>query len=230
VIRCAVSLRPMEQRRFSADESAVFVNISVHPYHPCSSTAAPGGAQQVPSYSLEDLYRLGLRTAERIKIAEEDVAIAERQQDKGFSTLMPRLNTFGDYRSYSRSAPGATPGSTAQPNTVELFNLRLDQSVSLGGREFIAYSMLKENVTKSKFDLTTTREEYLQRIAAFYYEMLRALRQIEIANANVARLTKQRDAAATRLKVGEVTKTTLLRAEAQLSGAESEVVRAKKQV
>ena len=45
---------------------------------------------------------------------------------------------------------------------------------------------------------------------------------------NVGRLTKHRDAASVRLKVGEVTKTALLRAEAELSGAQSEEIKAKK--
>ena len=52
--------------------------------------------------------------------------------------------------------------------------------------------------------------------------MLRAKKAFEITSPNVERLTKYRDAAAIRLKVGEVTKTTLLRAEAELSGAQSE--------
>jgi outer membrane protein len=188
--------------------------------------ASPPGLAQVPEYALDELYRMGLKTAERIKIAEQDVAVAQAQQDKGFSFLLPGLTTYGDARGYSRSTTSAT-GSTIQPDNTQTFNLRLFQSFSLGGRELTAYKMLKENVTKTKFDLTTVREEYMQRIAAFYYEALRAIRSIEIAEANVARLKTQRDAAASRLRVGEVTKTALLRAEAQLSGADSDVVKAK---
>jgi len=180
---------------------------------------------QVQEYTLDELYRMGLKTAERIKIAEEDVTVAMQQQNKGFSALLPRLNTYGDVRGYSRNVTSST-GSYLQPDSTETFNLRLDQSFSLGLRELTAYQILKENVTRSKFDLSTVREEYLQRIAAFYYEALRAIRSIEIAQANVDRLKTQRDAAASRLRVGEVTKTALLRAEAQLSGADSEVVRA----
>jgi len=49
---------------------------------------------------------------------------------------------------------------------------------------------------------------------------------VDIAKANLERLTKHRDAAAIRVRVGEVTKTVLLRAEAELSGAQSELIRA----
>jgi outer membrane protein len=191
-----------------------------------AAVAPTQGLAQVPEYTLDELYRLGLKTADRIKIAEQEVAVAQAQQGKGFSFLLPGLSTYGEARGYSRSVPSDT-GSTLQPDNTQTFNLRLYQSLSLGGRELTAYKMLKENVTKTKFDLTTVREEYLQRIAAFYYEALRAIRSIEIAEANVARLKTQRDAAASRLRVGEVTKTALLRAEAQLSGADSDVVKTK---
>ncbi len=181
---------------------------------------------QIPAYSLDELYLLGLKTADRVKIAEEDVNVALAQQNKGFSTLMPNLTTYGEVRGYTRFVTSDT-GTTVQPYSWQTYNLRLSQSLSLGGREFVAYEALKENVKKTKLDLYTVRETYMERIAALYYEVLRAIRSIEIADANVNRLKTQRDAAASRLRVGEVTKTALLRAEAQLSGAEADAVRAR---
>jgi len=52
-------------------------------------------------------------------------------------------------------------------------------------------------------------------------------KNLEIADANLERLTKYRDAAEKRLRVGEVTRTVLLRAEGELSGAKSDQVQAK---
>ncbi|MDP3260332.1 MAG: TolC family protein, partial [Thermodesulfovibrionales bacterium] len=76
-------------------------------------------------------------------------------------------------------------------------------------------------------ELHAVKEEYLLSVSASYYEVLRAKKALDIAKANVERLTKHRDAASIRLKVGEVTKTALLRAEAELSGAQSEEIKAK---
>jgi outer membrane protein len=53
---------------------------------------------------------------------------------------------------------------------------------------------------------------------------LRVKREIEIAAANVQRLTKQRDAAKKRLEVGESIKTDVLRAEAELADAQAELI------
>jgi outer membrane protein len=49
---------------------------------------------------------------------------------------------------------------------------------------------------------------------------------LEIAAANVERLTKHREASKRRLEVGEATKTVLLRAEAELAGAQSDLIKA----
>ncbi|MEW6675200.1 MAG: TolC family protein [Nitrospirota bacterium] len=177
-------------------------------------------------YSLDDLYRIALERAEEIKISEEDLYIAERGKDKALSVLLPRLSAFGNYTRYSESKISGS-GWTIQPDWSELWGLRLDQSLSLSGRELTAFNISKENIEKSRYDLYAVREDYLLRVSAAYYDVLRAKKAVEIARANVERLTKHRDAARTRVRVGEVTKTTLLRAEAELSGAQSEEIKAK---
>jgi len=175
-------------------------------------------------YSLEELYRIALDRSERIKISEEDLYISDRGKDKALSALLPTLSAFGGYTRYSTEKRLA--GSIIQPNDAMSWGVRLDQSFSLGGREVIAFGISKENIEKSKYDLYAVKEGYLINVASAYYIVLRNKKVVEIAMANVTRLSKQRDAAATRLKVGEVTKTDLLRAEAELSGAQSELVRA----
>lgn len=176
-------------------------------------------------YSLDDLYRIALERAERIKISEEDLFVAERGKDKALSLLFPKLSAFGTYTRYSE-AKITGQGWAIQPDWSASWGLRLDQSLSLGGRELSAFNISKENIEKSGYDLDAVREDYLLSVASAYYDVLRAKKALEIANANVDRLRKHRDAAAIRLKVGEVTKTDLLRAEAELSGGQSELVRA----
>ena len=177
-------------------------------------------------YSLEDLYRIGLELSERVKISEEDLFIAERERDKAVSSLLPKLSAYGNYTRYTEEKLSST-GSVSQPETSRSWGLRLDQSFSLGGREFTAFSISKNNIERSRYYLYSVKEDYLLVIASSYYDVLRAKKELEIAIANVGRLTKHRDAAAIRLKVGEVTKTALLRAEAELSGAQSEEIKAK---
>ncbi|MBI5027204.1 MAG: TolC family protein [Nitrospirae bacterium] len=176
-------------------------------------------------YSLDDLYRIALERAERIKLSEEDLYIAERGKDKAVSALLPKLSAFGNYTKYSEDKRSST-GSVIQPDDSTSWGLRLDQSLSISGRELTAFKISKGNIEKNRYDLYAVREAYLFNVASAYYDVLRAKKAVDIAKANVERLTKHRDAAAIRLKVGEVTKTALLRAEAELSGAQSELIRA----
>lgn len=176
-------------------------------------------------YSLTDLYKIALERAERIKLSEEDLYISERTKDKAVSVLFPRLSAFGNFTGYSEDKRGST-GALIQPDYSTSWGLRLDQSLSLSGRELDAFKISKDNIEKSKYDLYAVREEYLFGVSSGYYDVLRVKKAVDIAKANVERLTKYRDAAAIRVRVGEVTKTVLLRAEAELSGAQSELIRA----
>lgn len=181
-----------------------------------------------PEYTLGDLYRIALERSEQIKISEEDLFIAERGKDKALSSLLPRISAFGEYMRYSEKKLSTSSfGSFAiQPEMSSSWGFRLDQSLSLGGMEITSYQISKKGIESSKYDLDRMREDYLLNVSAAYYDVLKAMKALEIAKASVERLTKHRDAAQTRLRVGEVTKTALLRAEAELSGAQSEMVKA----
>jgi outer membrane protein len=103
----------------------------------------------------------------------------------------------------------------------------LDETLSTGGREFRAFAMARKNLAKSRYDLRAIREDYLLHyVAAAYYNVFMSKRNLEIAEANLERLTQYRDAAQKRLQIGEVTKTALLRAEGELSGAKADRLQA----
>lgn len=175
-------------------------------------------------FSLEELYSLALKNSETIKISEEDLYISEQEKERAMAVLLPKLSAFGKHTQYSDEKRSAT--SILQPEYTTSWGLRLDQSLSLSGRELTALKMAKEAIVKSGFDLDNVKEGYLLSVASAYYDLLKSKKAAEIARANVDRLTKHRDAAQTRLKVGEVTKTVLLRAEAELLGAQSELIKA----
>ncbi|HQP30349.1 MAG TPA: TolC family protein [Deltaproteobacteria bacterium] len=160
-----------------------------------------------------------------MKLSQENLAIAEFGTDKALSVLIPRFSAYGNYTRFEEEKYNEM-FMLIQPKSAGQWGLRLDQQFSLSLREHKALSFSKENVVKSGQDLDAAREEYLFQVAGAYYDVLKAQKGLEIANANLERLAKYRDAADKRLKVGEVTKTVLLRAEAELSSAKSDLVRA----
>ncbi|MCX5717257.1 MAG: TolC family protein [Nitrospirae bacterium] len=177
-------------------------------------------------YSLEDLYRIALERSERIKISEEDLFIAQKGKDKAVAALMPKLSGFGNYTRYTEDRYNSS-SALIQPEDSKSWGVRLDQSFSLSGRELTAFNISKGNIEKNRYDLHAVKEEYLLSVSDAFYVVMRAKKALDIAKANVERLTKYRDAAAVMLKVGELTKTALLRAEAELAGAQSEEIKTK---
>ncbi len=177
-------------------------------------------------YTLDDLYRIALARSEILKVAEENLTIAEIGKDKAFSYLLPRLTATGGVTQYSEKKFSDT-GSLIQPETSSSWGVRIDQNVSLSGRELTALGISRQFVTKSTYDVTAVREDYLLRfVASAYYNVLMARKVLEIADSNLERLSKYREAAEKRLRIGEVTKTALLRAEGELSGAKSDRLQA----
>lgn len=188
--------------------------------HPAEPTAS--GMKK--EYSLNDLYRIALSGAERIKLSEEDLFIAETGKRKAASVLFPVISAFGSYTEFSESKSAPT-GASIQPDRSASWGVRLDQSLYLSGREFTAFGIAKDTIVKRRFDLETVQEEYLLLLATRYYDVLKTKKALDIAVSNVERLTKHRDASQVRLRVGEVTKTAVLRAEAELSSAQSERIK-----
>ncbi len=140
--------------------------------------------------------------------------------------LLPKATAFGAGTQFNDARTTAT-GTVIQPHTQGNWGLRIDETLSLSGREFLSYSQSKNNVERSKFDFRAFQEDYLLTISLSYFEFLKARKGLEIADSNVERLTKYLSAARTRLKAGEITKTTVLRAEGELSGALSDQIKAR---
>ncbi len=190
------------------------------------SFAAAPTSLAAAEYSLEDFSRIALARSEKLRVAEENLMIAEIGKDKAFSYLLPRLTAIGGVTQYSETKMSST-GSVIQPENAAAWGIRADETFSLSGRELTALGISKQLVDKSRFDLTAIREDYLLRyVAAAYYNVLMVRKNLEIADANLERLMKYRDAAEKRLRIGEVTKTALLRAEGELSGAKSDRLQA----
>jgi outer membrane protein len=193
----------------------LFILVAVFVLNPYSLPAK--------EYSLNELYTLSLQKSELIRIAEEDVFISERGEDRAVSSFLPDLSAFGEHTRYIKEKRQS--GFLLQPDYTNDWGLRLDQTFSLGGREFTSFRIAKEETERSRHELHSAKEEFLLTVATRFYAVLRAKKEVEITGANLERLTQYRNAAAKRLEFGEGTKTVLIRAEAELAGARSERIK-----
>lgn len=206
---------------------SVLIVILSHPVL-AQTPGDPATGKAITEYSLTDLFAIALERSEKVKISEEDVVIAEREKDKARSALLPRVSAFWDYTRYSDKKESSTAFGRyyIQPEDSTMWGLRLNQSFSLGGREITSFRISRKGIEESAYDFAAVREEYLLDVSLRYFNVLKAQKAVEITKSNIERLQKYRDEAELKYKIGEVTKTLLLRAEAELSGAKSDLVKA----
>jgi len=186
--------------------------------------------------SLDELYKLALDRSEQVGISEEDLFLARQTRKKAFSVLVPELSAFGTYTRYMQSdsladafsAPegfdAADAFSFSSPDSTTMWGLQLSQTFTLNGKELIALKITGETIEKNEYDLSTVKEEFLLGVAAAYYNVMRSVKAMDIALANVERLTTYRDSVSVKLSLEEVPKTDMYRAEAELSSAKAELI------
>jgi outer membrane protein len=182
-------------------------------------------APAAQEYTLSDIYQYALNNSEKIRMAQENLYIAKYGKDKAWAVLIPRFTAFGTYNKYSEQKT-ADAGILMQPEDAENWGVRADQSFSLSARELTALKVAGQTITKNEFDLDATKSDFILIVASAYYDVMKAKKGLEIAAANMERLTQYRDSVEKRLKVGDVTRTALLRAEGELSGARADYLRA----
>ncbi len=167
----------------------------------------PGFAQTW--YSLQDLVQKANKLSETILIAKDDVEIANQEEKRALSVLIPRFTAFGavnEYKNDNISAPDTLTGG-----------IKLTQSFTLNGKELIALDVTQRSIESKEFALESIRSEYLLQVSQAYYNILSVQRTVEISKSDVDRLATHRDAVKEKLSVGNVTKTDLYRAEAELA-------------
>ena len=147
----------------------------------CLILLVGSAASNAAEYTLEDLYRIGMQKSEKVKISGENVEIADSGKYKALSVLLPRATAFGTYTNYTDEKRNAS-GSITQPDAQSVWGARIDETLSLSGREFRSYSIARDGVEKSRFDNRSFQEEYLLSLSISYFEFLKARKGLEIAN------------------------------------------------
>jgi outer membrane protein len=187
-------------------------------YHPAAAHAMDS------PYTLDELYRTALAHAEQIGIAQEAVAIAEYTRKQALSVLMPTVTAFGNFRRYSEEKSAGT--TTLQPLWDSNYGVRLGQSFTLNGRELTALRIAEQGIDQRRADLDSAKATYLFNVASAFFDVAKTQQALEIAKANVMRLQTHKNAVSTRLKLGDVAKTELFRTEAELAGADADLIQA----
>ncbi|MFQ5586094.1 MAG: TolC family protein, partial [Thermodesulfobacteriota bacterium] len=118
-------------------------------------------------------------------------------------------------------------GFLLQPDETRSFNVRLNQPLFSGGRRWSARKQAKMFLEGSRIGMNATKEAVMLDTGRAYFNVLKAEREVEIKEAALKRARERRKVASSRFKVGEVTKSVVLRAEAEVAGAEADLIKAR---
>lgn len=180
--------------------------------------AASAGAEPV---ALGQAYALALQQGEDVRIGEEGVRQAKDDIARARSVVLPQVTLKGNY---TRHPEEVGQFGILQPETSYGGEATLEQAIFAGGKNKAGLNIAKRSVEAASTDVRLVRERLLLRVADVFYRMLRAQKNVDILTRNVERLTEHRRLSELRYKVGEVTESILLRAEAELAGAKAELV------
>lgn len=186
----------------------------------------PSGAAAPEAVTLEQAAQSALKQYQPFRITEESIYQLQQQRREALAAMLPTLNVNGALT--QRKEPVNTNGGFLfYPRTNETMNVTLEQPLFSGGKAFGGFNEATALMRAGEQGLQQSREELLLDVAAAFYGVLKAHKQVELFEAERNRLEAHRRDADARVKVGDVTKTVLLRAEAELAGAQAALVRAR---
>ena len=175
--------------------------------------------------TLEQAARAALAHYQPFRISQETVAQLVQQRRQAFSGLLPTITLNAD-ATRRRDSLLNPSGSVVGSEEAWSYNVTLSQPLFAGGKAVRGLRGASVQLRAGEQAVHQTREELLLSVTQAYYEVLKASKRLELFQAERKRLQEHRRAAQVQLKVGQVTKTVLLRAEAELAGAEASLIRA----
>lgn len=185
---------------------------------------APAAAAQERTLTLEEAYRYALENHEDLGIARENISQAKDDLTKSIARILPNITAEGSYTRYTEAKTTDT-GFVTQPESATMAEIRLTQPLYSGGREWAVQRQARLQIEGETRGLEGTTESVMLDTARAYYGVLKAQKDVEIKSAALKRAVERLEVAEARFSVGDVTRSAVLRAQAELAGAEAELRR-----
>ena len=192
--------------------------------------------QQGPLIPLDEAYRLAVQNEERIKIASHELGKARLLPWRALTHLTPRADIQGTYTRNrdeisfvsdnvlpDAAASFFSTGSAIRPLERWTGIFRITQPI-LEPAFFASRQLGKASVRESAERYEFTIREVLFGVARAYYGVLRSQAQMQIARDTLGLSQDELRQAQVRFRVGEVTKTDVLRAEVAVEQARRQLV------
>lgn len=195
---------------------------------------ATGETSAVRALTIDEAYRQAIANEEQVKIAERELAKARLLSWRALALLTPRVEIDGTFTrnkdEISFTAQPTLSGQTGTPSTIrplESWVGTFSVNQPLIQPSFIpSWQLGKDSLRQNAQQYGFTIREVLFGVARAYYDVLRAQAQVGVAQETRSLTHDELKQAQARFRVGEVTKTDVLRAEVEVARAERAVITA----
>lgn len=187
----------------------------------------------VRGITLDEAYRVALEENEEILVSRERTQRARDNVTVAKSRLYPELTVSGEavrQKELSSAFGGPTGGPTFQPEENYQYEVEYRHRLYHGGKTWFGWSLRSREAREQSFRHYRRRREILFDVARRYYDVLLSRRNLEIAERTLERSRNQLNRAQGRFDVGEVTRTSVLRAEVSVSRSEQSLEEARNEL
>src|SRR3990170_5557345 len=191
--------------------------------------SSPAGAGE-HTVSLKEAYDLALKNHESVKIAGEVLYQLEQTRKKAVSNILPVITADGSYTKYSEEKISTSLDNVIQPDNSLNYSLRLSLPLYRGGKEWSALRQARHMVEAGERGVEITKEDVVLAVSYAYLGRLKIQKEKEIKDADLKRAEEWSRVASARFKVGEVTKTAVLRADAETAGIQADLSSVRKEL
>lgn len=177
----------------------------------------PGGA-----LSLQDCIKIAMQNQTDVVVAKNNVRAARSRSDKAFASYLPQLSIQNNaFVTGLGSVLNKSTTGTAGNVSLNIFD---------GGLRELNNVSARYGVAQSKAQLERTTQTTVFNVTKAYYNVLRAKRLAEVAEANVKYNQGLKEQVETRAQLGSAAQVDVLPVEAQLANAQLNLVTAKNSV
>lgn len=190
------------------------------PAVPSPSSIAPPQAPM--ALTLADALKRALAANPGLGRTRADINAAQAQADVAYSSILPHI---GFKSNYTRNNKEVTFGSGKDAVTILPYNdwsyrFTLSQPIYAGNRERKAIQQARLSVESFRQGLLNAEDQLILNVTSDYLGVLEAEELLGVEQKNLNLAQRRRDQAQVFFDAGETTKVDVLRAEADIKGAE----------
>jgi len=186
---------------------------------------AAGAPEPGRRLTIEESYELALKTHEKIKIAEKEVAKSRLLPYKAFSLMLPHIDAIGAYQQVRTPIQSSLTKVSILPRDQTLGDLRVSNAVI--NPDFLpmrrkAHEVIDRNVS----NYLQVIQNVLGEVALQYYQILRGRDLVQNARELLKIAQEEIRTSKVKADAGAVTEEVVLRAELDMAAAETRFIEA----